>query len=260
MSVVSGVTNYELRYRRRMNTGPWTAPIVVYAFTSTDHGANNPTNSYALSATTKGDRVFAIYRDYECNRLMVKQKKYAATSFELLAEMQPPSSQTNDYYMPSVRNTLWPTTNGLTNYLDVSFRRPAGPSFRFIHQRLHVMNMDVNATGCAGSCGVPAMVYGGVPCSPAAHTVSFGVDRAKPGATAFLLYDLSPSTSIPFAGCNLYATSVLSVQTVTPCCTAKVNFLMPAGCYGLWVYNQWAIADSGAIGGFAMSNRGRIRL
>ncbi len=260
VGVISGITTYELRYRRRMNTGPWSSPIVVDTFTSTDHGSNNPTNSYALSATFKGDRIFAIYRDYKCNRLMVKQKRSAATSFELLAEMQPPSSVASDYYQPSVRNTLWPTGNGLVNYLDVSFRRPAGTSYRFIHQRLHVLGMDVNATGCVGTCGTPAINYGGVPCSPNPHTVSFGVDKAKAGSMAFLLYGFSPTTVIPFAGCNLYTTTVLSVQTVSPCCTAKVNFALPAGCFGFSIYNQWAIIDSGAVGGWAMSNRGRIRL
>ena len=83
---------------------------------------------------------------------------------------------------------------------------------------------------------------------------------AKPGAPAFLLYTLSDSMNIPFAGCNLYANSVLSVQTVNPCCNAKANFTLPAGCYNLWIYNQWAVLDSGAIGGWAMSNRGKILL
>lgn len=260
VSKVGTLSTYQLRYRRRLGTMPWSAPLLVDTFTSADHGANNPTNSYALAATAKGDRVFAIYRDYKCNRLMVKQKKIMSGGFEFLAELQPPSPVANDYYMPSVRNTLFPTFNGLTNFLDISYRRPGGSTFRFIHQRLHVLRMDVDKTGCGGTCGVPAMVYGGVPCSPNPHTVSFGVEKAKPGAMAFLLYTLSDSTVIPFAGCTLYATSVLSVQTVTPCCTAKVNFGLPGGCYGLWIYNQWAIVDSGASGGWAMSNRGKILL
>ena len=120
--------------------------------------------------------------------------------------------------------------------------------------------MDVDKVGCAGTCGVPAMTYGGVPCSPNPHTIDFGLERARPGAPAFLLYTFVDSTVIPFAGCNLYTTTMLSMQTVNPCCNAKTSFTLPGGCYNLWLYNQWAVLDSAAIGGWALSNRGKIKL
>ena len=104
------------------------------------------------------------------------------------------------------------------------------------------------------------MTYSGGPCSPNPHVVQFGLERGKPGAPAFLLYTLSPTLSVPFAGCNLFTDTVLSFQTVNPCCNAQANFALPAGCYNLFIYNQWAVLDSGAVGGWAMSNRGKILL
>jgi hypothetical protein len=259
VSKVGTLTTYQLLYRRRFGTTPWSAPIAVDTFTNVDHGTDNPRDGYAIAATQKGDRVFVVYRDYKCKRLMVKQKKYAATSFEFLAELQPKSTTPNDYYMPSVRNTLFPTTNGLVQYLDISYRRPAGSTYRLIHQRLQVGAMNVDQVGCAGTNGVPAMTYGGVPCSPNPHTVDFGLERAKPGAMAFLLYEFAP-INLLFAGCNLYATNVLAVKTVNACNNAKASFNLPSGCFSVTVYNQWAVVDSGATGGWAMSNRGKIIL
>lgn len=260
VSVSGTVTNFELQYRRRTGTSPWSAPIVVDAFTSADVGPNTPRHSYALAATTKGDRVFAIYRDYTCRRMMVKQKKLWEPSFEFLAKLYPSSSVTNDYYMPNVRNTLFPRDNGLYAYLDVGVRHPAGGTFRMSHTRLHVANMDVNLTGCPGSVGVPAMAYGGVPCSPNPHVVGFGLENANPGSMAFLLWTLSSTMSFPFAGCNLYANNILTTATVSSCSTAGTNISLPPGCYGITLYNQWAVLDPGATFGWALTNRGQIRL
>jgi hypothetical protein len=269
VSKVGTLITYQLLYRRRFGILPWSAPIVVDTFTSAEHAPDIPHSSYALSATLKGDRVFAIYRDYRCKRLMLKQKKYGATSFEFLAELQPKSpgpmgtSLFNDYIMPNVRNTL-STTNGLVQYLDITFRRPfsqyyAPPSYRLYHQRLQVGAIDVDQTGCAGFCGVPAMTYGGVPQSSVIHKVDFGVERARPGATAFLLWETSPIT-VPFAGCFLHATNILTTKTVNACCNAKVRLTLPGTIFGFTLYNQWAVIDSAAIGGWALSNRGKVVL
>ena len=260
VSVSGTVTNFELHYRRRVGTTPWSAPIVVDSFTSADTGPNDPRHSYALAATTKGDRVFAIYRDYTCRRMMVKQKKLMSPSFEILAKLYPSSGVTNDYFMPTVRNTLFPQGNGLYDFLDIGVRHPAGGTFRMSHKRLHVSHMDVDLTGCAGTAGVPAMAYGGVPCSPAAHTIGFGLENANPGSTAFLLFTLSSTMSIPFAGCNLYANSVLVTTPVSACSTAGTNITLGGGCFGLWLYNQWEVLDPGGPFGWAMSNRGKVRL
>ena len=93
VSQVGTVINYELRYRRRIGTAPWSPPIVVDSFTSTDAAPDNPRDGFALAATTKGDRVFAIYRDYDCKRLMVKQKKISETGFHFLSELRPSSTR-----------------------------------------------------------------------------------------------------------------------------------------------------------------------
>ncbi|MCA8955410.1 MAG: hypothetical protein KDC87_05015 [Planctomycetes bacterium] len=258
VSVSGGVTNWELLYRNRLDNAAWSAPMLVYAFSSTDVGSNEPKNSYALAA---GRSVFAIYREYCSGRLMVKQRKFGASAFQFYSEMRPASSDLNDYYLPNVRSTLWPQGNGLFQYLDVSFRRPSGSSYELVHQRLHVTAMDIDFVGCPGTCGVPEITVGGVPCAPVLRTVEVGVEQARPGAPAFLLWTLSSTFASPFACGTLWANNYMPPPViVNPCCNAKRTFVLgPGGCT-TWVYFQYGILDSAAVGGFALSNRARLYL
>jgi len=254
VGVVGGVTRYELQYRRRLGTAAWSAPIVVYGFDSTMVGTNSAKSSYALAV---GRRVFAIYKEYDCGRLMVKQLKFGETSFKFLSEMRPATSALNDYIIPSVRSTMWPQGNRLFQFLDVTFRRPSGLSFRLFHQRLHVSEMDVDMTGCVGSCGEPQITFGGVPASTAPRTIEIGVEQANPGSPALLLYTTDASFSFSFGCGTLYANNPFwPVLVVNPCCNAKhVVPLVPGG-YSTWFYFQWAVNDAG----WKFSNRGRLRL
>jgi hypothetical protein len=254
VGIFGGVTRYELQYRRRIGTAAWSAPIVVYGFDSTDVGPNQSKGSYALAA---GRRVFAIYREYDCGRLMVKQIKFGETSFKFLSEMRPSSAATNDYYMPSVRSTLWPQGNGLFQFLDVTFRRPTGATYQLFHQRLHVSEMDVDMTGCIGSYGEPQITFGGVPASTEPRTIEIGVQQANPSAPALLLWTLDPYFAVPFGCGTLYANSPFwPVLTVNACGTAKhIVPLLPGG-YSTTLYFQWAVSDSG----WKLSNRGSLRL
>ncbi|MFP6684641.1 MAG: hypothetical protein VB934_08010, partial [Polyangiaceae bacterium] len=138
VSKVGSLVTYQLLYRRRYATNAWSAPIVVDTFTNRAAGSNNTRDGFAISASLKGDRVFAIHRDYSSGRLMVKQKKFGDPGFTRLACLQPASSADSDYYMPCVRNTLYPIRAGRARFLDISFRRRVGSSYRLYHQRLDV--------------------------------------------------------------------------------------------------------------------------
>ena len=84
--------------------------------------------------------------------------------------------------------------------------------------------------------------------------------QSGPGATAYLLYTTNPTMNISFAGCWLYANNILAIRTVNSCRTAEAVFNLPGGCFGFTMFNQWAVSDSAATGGWALSNRGRIIL
>ena len=121
--------------------------------------------------------------------------------------------------------------------------------------------MNVDLGGCAGTCGDPEITFAGVPCSPtAARPISIGLEQARAGAPAYLLFTVDNSISIPFAGCTLQANFLLTTTTVNPCCNAEINLTLPAGCGSTWFYLQWGILDAGASGGWALSNRGQIQL
>lgn len=249
-----GVTRYHLLYRCRTGTTAWDAPILVYAFDSTQSGANQPKGSYSLAV---GRRVFAVYKEYDCNRLMVKRKNYSQNNFEFLAELRNATGLLNDYYIPNVRSTMWPAGNRLSEFLDVTFRRPTGTTYELDHQRLHVREMWVDMEGCLGSCGRPAVAFSGVPASILPRTIQIGVERANPGSMGILLLTINPSFALPFGCGTLYADSLLlPTVTINSCCYANKVYNLGPGGYGTYFYFQWAIMDSG----WKLSNRGRLRL
>lgn len=133
-------SDWSFEYRRWDEANGWDSPVALFEATPAEYTgiANYRIFALACDATT-GD-AYAFYRDIGTDgSLVVAEKSLGDSIFSIAEQVESPSLAEHAYYLPTIRGTLYPSSNR-TNVLDLTwqYRETGSPPFELRFTRLVV--------------------------------------------------------------------------------------------------------------------------
>lgn len=259
-------------YRSWDVTNGWSSPTVLASFTTSQMGSNHSRVSCIQCNQATGD-VFVVYRDFSGNgALKILRKAFGAGSFQVMPDLAPASTTTNEYDAPFIRGTLHPAANNCTGELDVFWRQGGGSPWSFEYVRRHgspLATVSSVGTGCTGTSGTPAVLAGGPPMlGDGAYALD--VSGGPAGAQAWVFLSFLPATNpVSIApGCDILLDlnwvtflinqgySPLGPATLDGGGAGQVPFPLPYvdALAGARLTLQGLITDPGAPAGIVLTN------
>lgn len=203
------------------NTQTWSAAVNLYSATPAQYTGIASYRTFTMTCDEASGRVTAIYRDLSTNgALRVAQKDLTATAFTNLADLTPASTVLHEYHIPTVRGTLFPTSNRANGQYDITWRQNTAAPYdlKFTSVFDCTGSITRGGTGCnLGSGTALGMTYGGAPCI--GQTFQVGSNAPVP-LSSFIIFGVSdslwqsivlPLDLTPFGapGCSVYTSQEL---------------------------------------------------
>ena len=137
VDATSGSTLWQFLYRRWDATSGWGDPVTLFEATTDQQSGIANYRIFALACDEMTGDVSAVYRDLSNGApLRLAEKGLTDSAFSFVEDLQPASSGLHEYYVPTLRGTLYPDFNRTGSNLHITFQnRPApAPPFSFVFQ------------------------------------------------------------------------------------------------------------------------------
>ncbi len=182
----------------------WGAATPVFSATTAQYTGIANYIIFGLAAEAATGKASVVFRDLaNGGSLRLAEKNLVDPAFTDLGDLMPPVLGLHEYYIPSIRGTLYPAFNNTGSSLDVTFRQGAAAPYSFVYYNVAPAGPLVSITLAA-----PATV-GGVTAVDCLSTA----DAGQPFVCAFAAGDtpgitLSDARVIPLNPDALLAFSI----------------------------------------------------
>ncbi len=162
-------------------TGWSTTPTPLFSATTGQYSGTANYIIFSLAAEAATGKVSVVYRDLSNGgSLRHAEKNLPDTAFTVVGDIMPPVAGLHEYYIPTIRGTLYPAFNNTMSDLDVTWRQGAAPGpYSFVYYHVGPVSPPVSITLAA-----PAVI-GGV----TAVNCSSPTDAGKPFVCGFAAGD-----------------------------------------------------------------------
>lgn len=259
----NGAATWLFRYKRWDAASGWSLEVPLMDLTPAQTTNIANWRIFSLACDEVSGRAFAVYRDLSAaggGALRLASKGLTDTAFTNITDLAPPTLGLHEYYVPTIRGSLYPSTNLTGNDLDITWQyrpAPGTPPFWLLYAHASTIpgpSITLTAPAILGTSTSLTLSSPADPSRAFVCVLSGGTTPGIPiqgGFTIPLNWDfLVDFTLQPNNG---VLTSNLSV--FSPIGTATVGFYIPqiVGITGLTIYAGFVVdgAPAYTIGTFS---------
>lgn len=184
-------TTWSFEYRIWDAINGWSAPVVVFTATQAEYTGVANYQIFDIACDQATGKAYAVYRDLAAGGMLrVAEKGLTDATFTVLGDITVASLGLNEFYLPSIRGSLYPSFNNLNGALDITYqyRMTNGvPPYSMLYSRVPV-----------GGPSGPTFTLNGAPVAGANVTcdMSSAADAGRPYAAAFS-FSNTPGIALP---------------------------------------------------------------